>query len=431
MGALAAIGLVRAALPDSTPGGNPRGWKGRFSTISLPGRGKNWQSRAGDLWSSSIVMAAVGWVGANVAQAPLCVFKLPTGTTKAAPHAHPLNALLRRPNKFYSYPVLISSTMLSLIVSGNAYWYIVRDGVGLPKELWYVPHVQIEPSWPDGATTDNWVTHYTYRHAGKEQEIPFEDVIHFREGALDPRNSRKSISALQTALRQIVLDHDIAAYETLLLGNMAIPGLVISPEAGTSIANPDDIRDTAYDRTAGENVGLPLVFTEPTKVTTIQGLSPEQMLLGDAGQAGEARICALIRINPIVLGLMVGMEHSTYNNQDGANKAAWENGVIPRLDIIAGELTTQLLPLYGDDPSLSVNADITGVRALAASEDALYKRLVQAAGGPFLGINEAREQAGLTALSGDELAALESLRKGGGKSVTEPNPDSTGGTNEP
>jgi HK97 family phage portal protein len=400
--------------------------------VSLPGTNRNWLARAGDLWQSSIVMAAVGWVGANIHQAPICAFRSEGGkpVRYSRGSARQVERLLARPNPYYSYQTLMASTMLSLIVSGNAYWYIIRDGAGMPKELWYIPHIQIEPAWESGATTDNWISHYTYRENGQEHSLPYEDVIHFREGALDPRNPRKGLSRLHSALRQIATDNEIATYEATILANTGVPGLIITPKDGTTeFSDPEKIRDVAYDRIAGDERGKPLVFEIPADVTAV-GFSPEQLLLGEAGESGEARVCALIGINPVVLGLKSGLGSSSYNNAREFEAQAWQNGIVPRLLTICGELDVQLLPLYEVPENVSLLPDLSGVVALATDQKALYERLTKAVGGPFMMPEEAREAAGLPMATPEQLARLEELRSKSKATPTTEQPDPNEGEDE-
>lgn len=403
---------LNAPLPSSTGAGNPRGTN-LTSTIVFPGTSRNYTARAGDLWNSSIVAAAIGWMGSNAPQAPIVAYRTREGQDKPQRTPHPIDALLAKPNKYYSYPVLIASTLLSLTVSGNAYWYIVRGGDGLPTELWWIDHTRIEPSWGSNATTDDWVSHYTYRTPnGTQLSLDFEDVIHFREGALDPRNPRKSLSRLGTAMRRIALMHDIENYEAALVNNMGVAGLTFMPIDGGDPIPEDalaEIRDTLADRISGDNRGNVVGLKAPLKIQEI-GKSPEEMLLDTASDAPEAIICALIGISPITLNLKVGLDKSTFDNKRIANTESWQNGIVPRLKLIAAEITVQIIPLYGDTPGLVVRPDLSYVEALQPDRALLYRALKEATGGPFLMIEEARDMAALEATTPEQLARLEELR---------------------
>src|SRR3546814_14292914 len=80
-----------------------------------------------------------------------------------------------------------------MALDGNAYWMIVRNGLGRPAELWYIPHWLIEPKWPANGSV--FISHYVYSPGGgaASMEIDPAAVIHFRHG-LHPHNPRKGLS---------------------------------------------------------------------------------------------------------------------------------------------------------------------------------------------------------------------------------------------
>ena len=367
----------------------------------LPGAKIDYQRLAGQLWKNSIVASSINWIGRNLAQAPACVYKINPDGEEEIVQGHPLTALLQRPNKFYGGRVLRFATVLSLVVSGNAYWYIVRDMAGRPKELWYLPHTQVTPDWPDDATTDNWITGYIYYQQGRKIDLKFADVIHFRDG-LDPDNMRQGLSPLASASREVVTDNERSGYEAALLKNTGVPGCIITPVDSTKTftkGTKDELKSEYEESTTGDNRGRPMVLSGPIEVKRL-ALSPEELMLKGVSDKAEERICALIGVPPGVLNLGVGLAHSTYSNREADKETAWYEAIIPRLDIINSELDVQLLPFLGNPATERVGADYRNVRALRESMDNLYKRLTAAVSGPWLAPNEARAQVGLKPIAG-------------------------------
>ena len=129
-------------------------------------------------------------------------------------------------------------------------------------------------------------------------------------------------------------------------------------------------------------------------------------MLTTAQDKPEERICALIGIPPGVLNLGVGLKKSTYNNREADRESAWVECIIPRLELINSELDTQLLPYFGDPKTENAGCDYRNVRALQESQDALYKRLTAAVGGPWVTPNEARANAGYARLMSPEANEL-------------------------
>ncbi|MCW3058349.1 MAG: Phage portal protein, partial [Capsulimonas sp.] len=128
--------LQKSGLPMGGYGSGGRyGGRSIFYGL-LPGSKVDYQRQAGSLWRNSIVAASINWIGRNLPQAPPCVYQIKADGTETIVPKHPLTKLLMRPNPYYSGRVLRIATFLSLIVNGNAYWYIIRGMNGKPKELW-------------------------------------------------------------------------------------------------------------------------------------------------------------------------------------------------------------------------------------------------------------------------------------------------------
>src|SRR6185369_11420081 len=63
---------------------------------------------------------------------------------------HPLVALIRRPNPYFSRWFLWYLTITHLDLTGNAYWWIATDKLGVPRALWPIPPdvVRVVPGDP-------------------------------------------------------------------------------------------------------------------------------------------------------------------------------------------------------------------------------------------------------------------------------------------
>ena len=62
--------------------------------------------------------------------------------------------------------------------------------------------------------------------------------MHFRFG-IDPLNDRLGISPLRTALRELYSDAQASRWTATALENMAMPGLILSPEEGSLVSDLD------------------------------------------------------------------------------------------------------------------------------------------------------------------------------------------------
>lgn len=406
MPVLKTIGRVlKSGLPMGNYVGSSRYGTGRYWFYGLlPGAKVDYERIAGDRWKNAIVQASLAWISRNLPQAPPCVYRENAkGEEKIVP-GHPLTELLKRPNPYYDGRTLRQATFLSLIAGrGNAYWWIKRGPTGLPLELWYLPHFDCWPLWDAHSTTDNWIVGYAYRNNGTIVKLENDEVIHFRDG-MDPENQRMGLDPLKSGSREMVTDNEASGFAAALLKNMGVPGVVISPaHPGTSFqtSDSDELKAMFEENAGGDNRGRPIVLSGGVRLDRLN-LSPNELLLDHAQDRPEARLTALIGINPVVLGLTIGLEHATYANMEEAERGAWRNGIIPRLEMMNSELDTQLLPCDPNSGGLRVGADYRRVLALQDSLDNLYKRNTSAVGGPWLAPNEARQAAGLPPIAGGD-----------------------------
>lgn len=349
--------LVLARKEFFTPigaGGRVLGFTGR-----LPDE-RDYESLIGDGSNSSLVQACVAWIANAFAQSEPAVLTLnDAGDYEAPDVAHPVSTLIRRPTydprtqrSYYGWRPFIQATLTSYVCDGNAYWLKIRSQAGRVVQLWYVPHWMMEPWWEIGST--QFIAYYRYSPSfggpggNTYTEIDPRDVVHFRDG-LDPSNTRKGFSKVKTLLREVYTDEEAARWTASLLKNQAVPGLVVSPGQGW-VPQEDDLKDAKARIEAavsGDNKGRVLMTSGPTTVQSY-GFNPEQMQLGDIRNVPEERVSALLGIPAAVVGFGTGLEMTKV----GATMAelvdlAWQNGVMPKMRVLSGEIEEQLFPDFG------------------------------------------------------------------------------------
>lgn len=330
----------------------------------------DYRREVGDCMDSSVVTAPVMWVARALPEAKFIVHKHGRDGAIDDQPDHPMLALLQNPNPFYGDIALWMATLVSFLISGNAYWMIVRNGVGRPAELWYVPHWMMEPKWKQDGS--EFISYYRYAPGGGVApiEVPSADVVHFRHG-LDPRNIRMGLSPLDGVIREIFIDLESSNFVASLLRNMGVPGVVISPKGGAMPA-PEDVEATkTWFRQAfgGDNRGGPLVMGAPTDVQAY-GFNPQQLNMSEGRDVAEERVCACLGIPAAVVGFGAGMQQTKVGaTMEELRKLAWNNGVLPFARMLADELQRSLLGEFGQAQGLSVCIDTDRVIALQEDED--------------------------------------------------------------
>lgn len=381
-------------------------------------------SEVGDPTGSSLVMAAVRWLGNTLPEAPLLVKEVTQKGDAQEVQNHPMVELLRRPNPYYSGSTLWKAFSLSWIIAGNCYLLKVRNGSGRVVELWYVPHWMLEPRWPrDGS---QFISHYAYKVDGQEYRIERDDVIHFRDG-IDPNNTRLGLSPLTALYRELYGDVQATRYAARVSKNFGVPPFALMPKPDVNGVEVDveKIKQGLMRAIGGDNTGKPLVLSSPFDIHEF-GAKPNEMAIDSQHTFPEQRFAAVIGIPLAVLGLNGGFQASTYRNAEEATEAAYEGYLIPLHRYMEEELNVQLLPDMDDRPNRFVRHDLSQVRALQDDEDKKYKRLTTAYAGGWLKRSEVRSSTGFPVAPEDEIYFTEPKKEEEPAVLMPPVPQVTG-----
>lgn len=350
------------------------------------------RSQVGDGADASVVMAPLQWVQRTFPEAPLVVDRRVDSTWEIV-EDHELTALIERPNRFWSGELLWQATVLSVLLTGDGYWIKVQDRQLRVLELWWAPPGTMEPRWPQDGS--EFISHYEYKPGFETISLDPSEVVHFRWG-VDPKNQRKGLSPLASALREIFSDVEAAKFSGALLKNMGVPGLIIAPD-GDAVIGDDDLAaaEAAMDeKFTGTRRGKPLIAGAPTKVHQF-GFSPQQMDLRQLRRLPEERVTAVLGVPAIVAGLGAGLDRSTFANMAEAREMAYESCIIPMQRLMASDLKNQLLEDFEPDlKQVRCRFDLSEVRVLQEDENKKIERKLKELNGGAIMLSEYRRETG-------------------------------------
>lgn len=143
---------------------------------------------------------------------------------------HRLSDLIHDVNPWMNYNDLFTITDIQQELTGNAYWYLVRDGTfGLPVQIWPLPpdRVRIVPS------KERFIEYYAYNTSGAEylgrmpegasgnDWVRFEpdEIIHFKFP--NPRDPYYGSSPLQAVASAYNINENMNTYEAAQFANNA------------------------------------------------------------------------------------------------------------------------------------------------------------------------------------------------------------------
>lgn len=305
------------------------------------------------------------------AEAPFKVYADESDEAEEIP-AHPLRKLLRRPNPLMGEAELMMYTVIYAAIGGNAYWHIERDRAQRPKYLWPFHAGQIRPI-PGGKT---WISHYVYdRGDGQEVEIPIADVVHFRWPTIDPTQPWMAMPPLLAAARAVDADNEAARYLFALLANDAMPRTVLRVKSLLDPQTKRRMREEWQDLYGGDNLGKVAILEDDAGVERLS-LNLQELAFEALHRLPETRICAALRVPPIIAGLLSGLERSTYANYAEARLSFTIDTRVPLWKLWAAEVENSLGQAYGGD--VNVRPDLSKVQALQEDENNRWKRATDA-----------------------------------------------------
>ena len=354
----------------------------------------DYDAAIGGVTSTDVVMACIQWQMRTFPEAPLRI-RRKRGDSLVDQPDHRMLQLLHNPNPAYGLDTLWQATVFSHSADGNAYWVKIRNRMRRVIQVWWVPHWAMRPCWPDDGTT--YIDHYEYQVGDlPEIRIEPEDVVHFRFG-IDPLNDRLGISPLKTALRELYSDAQASRWTATALENMAMPGLILSPEEGSLVSDLDldQARERIERRFTGSGRFKPMVLGYGVKVATY-GHSARDMELRDLRRIPEERVSALLGVPAIVAGLGAGLDRSTFANFSEAREMAYESNIIPLQREFANTLSKSLVIDFEPDMErVVIDFDLSGVRVLQEDVNAAAVRWSTLVQGGIAMVSEARSAMGL------------------------------------
>jgi HK97 family phage portal protein len=297
----------------------------------------------------SWVFAAVSAIAQEVAQqAPLCVRDTgPADHQQAAlPLDHPLPRLLANPNPWLTAWELGYLTTVYLELTGNAFWYVVPDGRGLPAELWVVPSQWVEIVRDPG----RFIAGYRVSApGGRPVDVPADAVVHLKYP--NPADPYRGLSPLQANALAVDTNAEMlkARHQSFAAG--ARPGVVLTTDQVLTERTVTRIEEIVRQKFGGqENWHRPLVLEQGLKASPWT-LTPAEMDYANSSKLSRDELFALFRVPPPVAGVAeyTGLGGEIWH---GARVMFCEGTVQPKLELIAQCLTRDLAKRFG--PNLAV-----------------------------------------------------------------------------
>lgn len=256
------------------------------------------------------VYSCVRILAEAIAGLPLHLYKYSENGRKEKATDHPLYLILHdEPNPEMSSFVFRETLMTHLLLWGNAYAQIIRNGKGEVIALY--------PLMPNKMTVDrdeNGQLYYTYQRANEEAHTMEGtsvrlnpcDVLHIPGLGFDGLVGYSPIAMAKNAIGMAIACEEFGAK---FFANGAAPSGVL--EHPGTIKNPGRIRDAWQSQFGGSsNSGKVAVLEEGMKYTPIS-ISPEQAQFLETRKFQINEIARIFRVPPHMVG---DLEKSSFSN---------------------------------------------------------------------------------------------------------------------
>ncbi len=260
---------------------------------------------------TAAVYACVKVISEAIASLPIHVYKYQQNGAEVIP-THPLNKLLRiAPNPDMTAFSFFETVMGHLLIWGNAYAQIIRDGAGRVLALYPLLPNKTD-IFRDGATRRIYYTYW--RDADETQRgektggvrLEREDVLHIPGLSFDGMKGYSPIALARNAVGMAIATENFGAS---FFSNGANPSGVL--ESPTALKNPDELRAKWESNYKGSGKANKLVILEEgIKYHTIS-VPPEQAQFLETRKFQLNEIARIFRVPPHMIG---DLEKSSFSN---------------------------------------------------------------------------------------------------------------------
>lgn len=255
------------------------------------------------------VYACVRILSESIASLPVHLYQYESEGNKAKAVKHPLYRILHdEPNPEMTSFVFRETLMTHLLLWGNAYSQIIRNGKGEVIGLY--------PLMPNRMTVDrdsNGQIIYQYQmqdsdaHTGKSGSVTLRpsEVLHVPGLGFDGLVGYSPIAMAKNAIGLSIATEE---YGAKFFANGATPGGIL--EFPGTVKNPESIRESWNKGFSGSNAHKVAILEEGMKYTPIS-ISPEQAQFLETRKFQIDEIARIFRVPPHMVG---DLEKSSFSN---------------------------------------------------------------------------------------------------------------------
>ena len=295
---------------------------------------------------------------------------------------HPFLDLMKNVNPYQNRTDLWESTTMFLDLTGEGYWLLEKDRLGVPVNIWVYPSQYMTVKF--GETTKDLIKSYVYERGAVKQTFKPEDIVYFT--LPNPNNPFTGHSIIRGVAEAVYVNYGLYKYETSLLDRRARPGGIVEQDATSNYApeTMDRLKNEFTEKHEGAAVTGRTLFL-PKGIKFIRdAMTPEEIVAIESKKITREELCAAF---DVPISALVATDVNRANAETADYRHA-KNGIRPRCVRIEEKINERIMPIY--DPKIFVAFDDC---VPADKEFDLRKRQVDLLTGVSL-INEVRSEDG-------------------------------------
>ncbi|MDT0270576.1 phage portal protein [Streptomyces sp. DSM 44915] len=355
------------------------------------------------------VRTVVDFLGRNIAQLGLHVFRRVSDTDRERLTDHPLARLLSRPNLYTTRYRLINALVQDIAVYDMAVWARVRPA-DAGNDVGGLVRLPMDRTKPVGG---DWMEPAAFELKGSAGvvTIPRDRVVYFR--GYNPSTSALGLSPMETLRGILAEGFSSQTYREQLWRNGArMSGWISRPSEAPAWSDKGRERFRAdwrglYTGDGQMAGGTPIL--EDGMQWHAGGMTPEQAQYLETRKLTREEVASAYHIPLPMVGIL---DHATYSNIREQHRQLYQDTLGPWLTWLAEEIELQLLPDLPDSDNVYVEFNIASKMSGSFEEQAAAAST--ATGGPWMTRNEQRARFNLPQIEGgDELITPLNVTEGG------------------
>ena len=299
---------------------------------------------------------------------------------------NPINQLFTQVNPNTTENEFKEQSLSSLELQGNSYWWIVKDSLGIPVQLYFMrpDYVKIIPN----ADTPGGIKAYEFGTGDRKERFGAEEILHFKY--FNPRSQFYGQSPLEAAKVTIEADIYAKVYNKQFFRNSARPYGVLKSKVNLDPDKRNRIKKQWNSGHMGADKAYRTALLEGDLDYQQLGITQKDSDFIQQLRMYREVILAIFKVPPAMMNVF---EYANYANVKEQRKIFWTDVMTKKLNKIASYINEFLIfPVWGSQ--FKVGFDYSEIEVLKEAENEKVDRFVKAISSGFLDPIKAAEMMG-------------------------------------